>query len=99
MEPVEILTKSGTEHSAPRYELHCPYCNAVLAVIYRSSTAYQFFRGDDCEHFYWIPVGNLCWENPDISDVCRGIREIKKRAVKHYYDGTTVWILVPNEGM
>jgi len=53
------------------------------------------FKGSDCKHFEWTPVGNGCY--PDQLDpvICEGTEEIVGQRIKKIDEGTTVWFLIP----
>jgi len=85
--------KGELEH-VEHYVVKCSVCGKALGDVYVSGPDYQFYPRDGCEHLEWVPVGNGCIEDPD-NEVCRGTRELLERAVKIYYDDTTVYLLVP----
>jgi len=91
--PEEVF-KEVLENGVERYVLTCPVCGAELANIYRAGVAYQFYPSGCCEHFKWEVVGNGCLENPS-AEICRGTEELVKKAVRIYYSGTSVYLLIP----
>ena len=52
---------------------------------------------NDCPHYHWVPIGNACYENPEISDICEGVEQLIANSIDEVYDGTTVWLLVPTQ--
>jgi len=96
--PEEIFV--GKEEGVELYALRCEKCDATLAHIFRSAASYQFYVGPSCPHYKWIDFGNECWSRLPCRKCELGYdptecNEIYRKKVKVYYDGTTVWVLIP----
>ncbi len=70
-------------------------CAVDLSILWQELDNGVYLRGDDCEHFYWEPVGNGCYPFQLDSQICNGIDDILRRYVKKIWSGTSIWFLLP----
>ncbi len=50
-----------------------------------------------CEHFEWEPVGSGCYPDPMDEEICAGIKDLTRKAIKKIDDGTTTYFLIARD--
>jgi len=83
----EVINENGVEKQFK--------CSVDGTVLWEELDNGFSIKGTDCEHFYWDWAGNGCYPDQLDPEICYGIEDIVKKAVKKIWSGTTIWFLLP----
>ena len=95
-EQSEIMWEIETDEDGYRFEkYYCTKDRQVLWIRYLHNDVEVIVN--DCEHYYWEPVGSGCYPDPLDEEICAGIDETVRQSIKKVYDGSTIYFLIPRQ--